>query len=257
MFYIDDLDWLCLYCSKTRQLINQYFEKPLLTKPEIVEKNEALPLLKRFIDCGSYAAGDRLPSERNLIDTLGVTRNDLRKGLDALEREGAIWRHVGKGTFIAAKDGNGALPSLSELSERISPIQMMRARLTLEPAIARESATNASTESIKKILKVKVAAEQADSWDSYEEADDAFHRAIAESTDNILLVSLFDHMNQVRRAVSWRQVVRTTDSPTSSHNSFKEHNVIVAAIEARDPAAAHNSMRDHLKSVSSRLYDDL
>jgi len=73
----------------------------------------------------------------------------------------------------------------------------------------------------------------------------------------VLLVSLFDHLNQVRRAVAWRQVVRHTDKPTRSHTSFTEHDQILDAIVQRDPAAAHDAMRDHLKSVSNRLFGDV
>ena len=78
-------------------------------------------------------------------------------------------------------------------------------------------------------------------WDAYETDDDAFHRFIAQATGNVLLVSLFDHLNQVRRAVAWRQVVRHTDKPICSHESFAEHDQILEAIVQRDPAAAHDA----------------
>ena len=65
-------------------------------KPAMVERNEAQSQLKELIDAGEYAPGDRLPAERVLIEQLGISRTALRKGLEALEREGVIWRHVGK-----------------------------------------------------------------------------------------------------------------------------------------------------------------
>ncbi len=51
----------------------------------------------------------------------------------------------------------------------------------------------------------RTAREEASSWAEYEVQDDLFHRAIAEASDNILLLSLFDQLNQVRRAVAWEQ----------------------------------------------------
>jgi len=223
----------------------------------MLESNKALDQLRAFIDAGGYAPGDRLPAERELIESLGVTRTSLRKGLDALEREGAIWRHVGKGTFIAAQETSGILPGLLELSQQVTPVQMMRARLSLEPAIAREAAANASAEAVSRICLARDRALEATSWDLYEAADDAFHRSLAEATGNILLLSLFDHLNQVRRAVAWKQVVRKTARPPSDHSSFAEHDLLVAAIEARDPVAAYDAMRKHLGSVSARLFGEI
>ena len=85
--------------------------------------------------------------------------------------------------------------------------------------------------------------------------DDLLHRTIAEATDNILLLALFDQLNAARRAVAWGAVTRTTDRPPRDHSSFVEHEAIVAAIQARDPHAADTAMRTHLRSVSSRLFE--
>ena len=177
--------------------------------------------------------------------------------MEALEKDGTIWRHVGKGTFIASvgTEKNG-FPELATISQQVTPVQMMRARLALEPAIAREAAANASSAAVARLHEVRALTVQAQSWDAYEKNDDALHRAVAQAAGNVLLLSLFDHLNQVRRAVAWTQVVRASDKPSKDHSSFIEHDVIINAIEARDPVAAHKSMRDHLNSVAARLYGD-
>jgi len=221
-----------------------------------LERNDARQQLKSFIDAGSYLPGDRLPAERELIKSLGVSRSTLRKGLDALEREGAIWRHVGKGTFVSGTEPVETLPGLEKLSQQITPVQMMRARLSLEPAIAREAAANASAEAVSGIREARDRAVSATTWKAYEAADDALHRAVAAATGNVLLRSLYEHLNQVHRAVAWRQVVRKTEAPPREHTSFDEHDRILEAIEARDPIAAHSSMRNHLNSVSARLFGE-
>ena len=81
-------------------------------------------------------------------------------------------------------------------------------------------------------------AQAATSWSDYEACDDLFHKAVAEASDNALLVALFDHLNAVRRAVAGASVVRRTERPSEDHSSFAEHHRIAGAIEARDPAAA-------------------
>lgn len=228
----------------------------MLTRPEPSEREEAIANVRAFISAGAYAPGDRLPPERELIATLGITRTMLRRAFEILEREGTIWRHVGKGTFVASHGSAGGAGGLADLSRQVTPVKMMRARLCMEPAIAREAAMNASGEAITRIKLARDRAQTTSSWTDYETHDDLFHRSIAEATDNILLLLLFDQLNQVRRAVAWGNVVRESEAPPEGHLSFLQHDQITAAIEGRDPAAAHEAMRQHLQSVSARLFEE-
>jgi DNA-binding FadR family transcriptional regulator len=226
----------------------------VLTKLDIAPSDDALTRLESLIGDGGYAPGDRLPPERELIVNLGVTRSALRKALDELERAGAIWRHVGKGTFVAARGGATAMSGLVKLSQQVSPADLMRARLSIEPAIAREAAINASGDAVARLRAVQDRALAAPTWDEYEAQDDSFHRGVAEATGNLLLLSLFDHLNEVKRAVAWDSVVRSTERPPRDHSSFAEHEDIFSAIAAHDQAAAHAAMRKHLGSVAARLF---
>ena len=72
---------------------------------------------------------------------------------------------------------------------------------------------NASSEALSRINLAKERAQNAPTWDEYEAQDDLMHRQIATATDNLLLLSLFDQLNQVRRAVAWGTVVRTSVRP--------------------------------------------
>lgn len=232
-------------------------EVKVLIKPVQTDRDAALAALRTFITQGGYTPGDRLPSERDLIESLSMSRATLRKALDALEREGVLWRHVGKGTFIAEADGKIGDRGLNEISHQLTPIKMMRARLAIEPAIAREAAINASGEAIVRMKLIQERARAADSWDEYEVQDDNFHRAVAQASDNILLVALFDELNSVRRSIALNIVVRGTDRPPDGHRSFEQHEEIIRAIDQREPAAAYEAMRTHIKSVSARLFEDV
>lgn len=229
----------------------------VLTRPEPPRQSQAIAALKDFIEGGAYAPGDRLPAERDLMSDLGMSRATLRRALDALEREGAIWRHVGKGTFISDNRPDATLDDLADIGSQLTPVRMMRARLCIESAIAREAAINASAAAIARIKLALDRAEDAESWAEYEAQDDLFHRAVAEASDNILLVSIFNRLNRVRRTVGWRSVVRHSDRPPEGHTSFAEHRRIAETIEARDPAGAHDAMRSHIGSVSARLFGEV
>lgn len=216
--------------------------------------------LRGFIKDGGFADGGRLPPERHLSDQLGLSRATLRKALDALERDGLIWRHVGKGTFVA--DGAprvqvGQSGPMVGLAHQLTPFRMMRARMAIEPAIAREAAVNASADAMQKMRRAIERAKDATTWKEYEIQDDLFHRSVAEASDNLLLLTLFDQLNEVRRAVAWGSVTRETERPSRDHSSFPEHDAIAVAIADRDPGAAYDAMRKHLGSVARRLFGEV
>jgi len=191
-----------------------------------------------------------------MITKLGLRRIALRKALDELEREGSIWRHVGKGTFVARPDGGDGLGIVATLKQKMTPVRMIQARLCIEPALAREAAIHGSRRAIANIKLARDAARAASNWRDYEAQDDAFHRAVAEASDNEMLLLLFDQLNHIRRAVSDNTVIRGTSRPPKTHSSFAEHDSIADAIAAHDPKAAQSAMRSHIGSVSDRLFQE-
>lgn len=213
----------------------------------------ALIQLRAFIADGGFGPGDRLPPERGLCGLLGVGRSELRRALDALEREGALWRHVGKGTFLSERP-NAAQDDVAALAGRISPADVTRARFALEPAIAREAALHASAEGIAALRATAKRARKAQSWREYEAVDNQFHREIAEQAGSLALLALFDQLNTLRRMVAWGRPDRVGDHPPADHASFGEHERIIDTLAERDPDAAQSAMRAHLRTVAAKLF---
>lgn len=209
--------------------------------------------LRAFMATREGAGDMRLPPERELSEMLGVTRAELRKALAELETEGQIWRHVGKGTFVGARPID-TVADIAAMAKRTSPAEAMQARLALEPEIARLAALHARPEDIAAMRLCMVHQRNSKTWREYESWDNRLHRAIAEATQNSLLLGLLDTLNAVRRAVTWGRL-RPADRPMPSpdHHSFAEHAKIVQAIDDRDLAAAAMAMRQHLQSVQSKL----
>lgn len=217
---------------------------------ELQKDGSVAQSLRDFIARRGFRPGDRLPPERALIDELGINRGALRRELLAMERQGEIWRHVGKGTFLASDGAAGS----SGMGRQMTPPRMMQARLCLEPALAREAAMHASGHDIGEIDRIIDGCVGAASWAEYERYDNALHVAVAEACDNVFLADTFERLNAVRRAVVWREVTRRTARPPDDHPSHEQHRRIAAAIRMRDPDGAWSAMRDHLKSVADRLF---
>ncbi|TVQ28833.1 MAG: FadR family transcriptional regulator [Geminicoccaceae bacterium] len=197
-------------------------------------------------------AGERLPPERELAKALGVSRGTLRKALADLEAEGLIWRHVGRGTFIGARPVPTQL-DLQEVTRRTGPADVMLARETLEPQLARLAAVHATATDLEAMRACLRETRAAGGWRSYEHWDNQLHRVIASATGNLVLQTLFEGLNAVRRSVTWGRKRRRPEGPAADHHSFAEHDRIVAAIEDRDPNAAELAMLRHLASVQANL----
>jgi DNA-binding FadR family transcriptional regulator len=213
----------------------------------------AVSKMRTYILDRSFAAGDRLPPERQLGPELGLRRSSLRKALEVLVAEGVLWRHVGKGTFLAVDKDSVDHDDLSALAREISPADAMRARAAFEPSIAREAALHASAAAISHLELIASRCRRAATWREYEALDAEFHRAVAEATASPTLLNLFDQLNTLRRMVSWGKAKRAGPKPHENHPSFVEHDAIVAAIAARAPEAAEDAMRLHLVTVGARL----
>jgi DNA-binding FadR family transcriptional regulator len=218
------------------------------------EGQAAFTQLQAFLSQQDLGASGRLPPERELCEMLGVSRGALRKALAIAESEGRIWRHVGKGTFLGQRPSEvgGDVASVANLA---SPSEVLRARLIIEPLLASEAAMNASGIDLEELRLCLKKSREADTWRRYENWDNRFHRAVANGTQNRVLIMTFDNLNNVRRTIAWGRRREGSAGPDPKHHSFAEHDAIVEAIHDRDPAAAEKAMRIHIESVTRKMTD--
>lgn len=212
----------------------------------------ALIQLRAWLSQKALPPSTRLPPERELCEILGVSRGELRKALAILEEHGELWRHVGRGTFIGARPVADLAP-VAAIAAQTSPGEVMRARLAVEPALAREAALHATADDIAEMKFSVEAARGAETWRQYENWDNRLHRAVAVAAHNALLLAVFDTVNAVRRTVVWGRLRDAAAHPPRDHHSFAEHAAVVAAIEDRDLPGAAAAMRRHLESVEVNL----
>ena len=215
-------------------------------------------MLAGWLEKHGTLPGERLPPERQLSEKLGISRGELRKAMTALEVEGLVERHVGRGTFLRApsapEPNNESL--IARLSEDTSPHNAMMARLSLEPEIAGHAAIHASQRHLAEARKLANAMRVAASWEEYGDLDARLHELIAIASGNPLLVEMHRIVNAVRLSVVWSVLEIPKDGPPEDYHSFAEHDEIVSALEKRDRSAARSAMRNHLKSVRSNLLKD-
>ncbi len=215
-----------------------------------IQEQAAFDSIRRMLDTGDYPINSRLPPERELSEILGIKRVVLRKALARLEADGHIWRHVGKGTFVGSPP-SALLDDISSIASRTNPSEVMQARMTVEPELARLAALNATAAAIAEMRRCIKGTEQAGEWRTYEMWDNRLHREVAKASGNVCLLAVFDMLNSVRRAVAWKRLRKHELS--HEHHSFTEHDALVNAIEERDTEEAASLMRGHLRAVRSDL----
>jgi DNA-binding FadR family transcriptional regulator len=223
------------------------------------EGRDAAERIRALIDGGRLAGSGRLgagrlPPERKLAESLGVSRRVLRHALGMLEAEGRISRQHGRGTF--ATDARHASQNLvRELSRLTNPIDIMEARLAIEPQQARLAALRATNGDIDRLFEAADASRDARDPLSYEKADAAFHRRVAAASRNPMLIAVFDAVLQTALDGTWRHGRETAHCINNQAAYAADHRKIAVAIAERNAAQAEAAMRLHLNAVQKRLIE--
>lgn len=194
----------------------------------------------------------RLPTERDLCEQLLVGRRAVRLALELLEAEGLIWRRQGKGTFAGQQpDPTGVLAAA--IAGETTPMEIMEARLSLEPILAGLCAQRALPADIERMRHLARRITDASDADSAELWDGALHRLIAKAAGNRPLMTMFSLLDEVRASEDWRALRSRARSMATVKVTGQEHHAIIDAIEAGKPDAAIEAMRHHLSTLTQNL----
>ncbi|MBQ2262819.1 MAG: FadR family transcriptional regulator [Loktanella sp.] len=208
--------------------------------------------VKAFIETGVQSADGRLPCERDLTEVIGVSRRQLRRALDVLESEGLIWRKQGKGTFVGQPPDSTQVLA-AELVGDTTIMQVMDARLCIEPALAAMCARTALPADIEQLRNLAARTFSAPDLDSIELWDSALHRLIARVAANPPLLTAFSMLDEIRSNQNWRALRSSARNKQTLIVSDQQHRAIIDRIEAGDSAGAEAAMRRHLSTLADNL----
>lgn len=200
--------------------------------------------------------GERLPAERDLTQRFACSRQMLRACLATLEQKGEIWRHVSQGTFKGSRPRHMPVRD-TLLIERASPPDVMHARMLLEPMVAAEAARLADASDVA-LLREKVdIGRKARDRAACELADDAFHRTLAQISNNPILSGFLNYLSGIRRRAAWQreweQTYRRIGTQMFQTLHSDQHEMIVDAIERRNPRGASAFMTEHLQTINEGM----
>jgi DNA-binding FadR family transcriptional regulator len=207
--------------------------------------------LEQLIVSGQLKAGDRLPSERELMGLFGVGRTSVREALFALQRKGIVSAQPGQRPVVSAPRAESIVADLSGtvrmfLATEPGTREFQLARRFFEPAIARFAALHATADDLERMARALQACEQvARDPERFVDADVDFHFAIVQATHSQLLIALH------RAVLDWlrEQRISSIEPAGSSKAAQRAHRRVLDAIVERDPERAESAMLDHLEEV--------
>jgi GntR family transcriptional repressor for pyruvate dehydrogenase complex len=205
--------------------------------------------VRELISSRNLGPGDRLPTERELAEMLGVSRMPIREAVRTLSAQGVVEVRRGRGMFVAARGIEATIEELSAelLKQRDVFKDLFAVRRLIEPAAAQWAANRVDDEGVEKLQGIVAHMEaigraKRPDLDEMADLDAHLHTEIAACTGNLVLLRLQRamqdlHREQIETGIRYRGRLPET---------IMDHERIVAAIVARDPVGAGLAMTDHL-----------
>lgn len=200
--------------------------------------------LRRSILEGAYSFSERLPAERHLAESFGVSRGTVREALRRLEELGMVTRQIGSGTFVTYRE----FAEQAAIADVTSPLELIDVRFGIEPQMVRLAIANATAIDIDRLLKALIRVEStANDPEKFTLADSEFHLSLAECTRNRLMVWLYQLVNETRTHPQWASMKDTilTSERIAKYNA--DHRQLCNAITSRNVDAALSTMHQHLE----------
>lgn len=212
--------------------------------------------LRMLIERGEFRPGDRLPTERELAEQLGISRPTVREALIALEVEGWIRIRVGSGIYVTERDPHArAWPVSSvEASPLEGPFELLSARAFIEAAVAERAAELADGNHVAALDAVLGRMEACDRQnDEMIALDRAFHVTVASILGNAVLSRFVGELFDLRINPYFRQLSSYFENSDTWRQAFAEHKAIRDAIAAHDGRRARDAVEHHLDRSRHRF----
>lgn len=220
------------------------------SQPKLRRYETVVRKIEDAMMAGEFAPGDRLPSERDLMERFKVGRGSVREALFALQQMGLVALSNGERAYVTrptarelVKELSGAARQLLAAPEGVRHFQ--EARRLLECEVARDAARRANRERLQGVVAALEKCENATTAEAATAADVEFHLRIAEMAGNPVITALHAALGEWLR----EQRTATVHVEGAKPAADRAHRRIYDAIAARKPDAAARAMQAHLREV--------
>jgi len=205
---------------------------------------------------GKLLAGNKLPAERALAAQFDVSRPSVREAINKLQAKGLVRKVPGGGNYIADNTGASFSDPLLELisSNENAPFHILEMRFAIEGLsayFAAIRATRTQKENIRQKWEILNEAHSTKIKDLEAKADVEFHLAIAEASNNPVIVHLMRNLLNILQ-ISIYSYFEEAGKGRRKHLPA-EHEEIMQHIINSDSVAAQKAMQAHIAGIEHRL----
>lgn len=223
-----------------------------LNRPDNLPDEIAQQIRQKIVS-KAFEPGRRLPTELELSESFGVSRNVVREAIARLKLSGYIETRRGVGSFVAQDMGQRNFEIVpQDLLQSDALEQVYELRVEIEGGAAALAALHRTEEQLG-VLQSALAQVDASGHDWRQGAETAldFHMAVGQATNNPYFVRLLTHFSHVIRDAM--RTLRYSHAGTDRVVHIEhEHHLIYNAIAARDSDGARQAMRLHLTNGMQR-----
>lgn len=218
--------------------------------------SELADVLRGRILSGELDTGAQVPTEAALSDEFGVSRTVVREALQHLRASGLVESFQGRGTFVLAVPKERTGGPLDGVHSRAEIVELIDFRIGLETeaaALAAARHTPAQLAGVQRALEAFAALGGQPA--RIVEADFAFHRSVAQASNNRFYVSALEDFGPRMILLQRTGLDERSEVTATGHFAtvLAEHGQIAAAIARGDAAGAAAAMRVHLSNSRARL----
>ena len=213
----------------------------------------AIARISELIGTGGLPPGARLPSEAVLASQLGASRNTVREAVRALVTARVLDVRRGDGTYVTSLRPELLLEGIGFAADMLQPdfsLELIGVRRILEPGATALAALHIDPMGLANLADCLQHMRDAGSQDVMVQYDAAFHAQVASASGNTTLASMLAGVSgRTQRARIWRGIV----DADAVARTIAQHEDILRALEARDPALAEAAALVHVATTEAWL----
>lgn len=210
--------------------------------------------IKRQIVAGELRTGERLPSERELSEMLGISRNSVREAIRILDFMGVVSSQHGAGNYLTGNFEKNMIESMSMmfLLNQISYQQISQLRRGLELQALMTAIDNATEQEVRHLVKINSELENQTEKDNIV-LDKQLHYNIAIASRNKLIINILQALSEVMDKFIEDLRSEILIQEDSRKQLQDAHNEIVKSLVLRDKTLGFSAINKHFSVIDEKL----